>query len=206
MRFSEEPLCGRLVESMRYSLLAGGKRIRPGARPRDGPRHRRRRARGAAARGRDRAHPHVLAHPRRPPGDGRRPLRRGRPTTTSRSARTPRSSPATPSTPRRSGTPHTPVRRAREHPRRRRRARRGDRRRRDGRRPVPRRRERRREPRGFGSRAAPHARAEDRKADRGVGRVRIADSRHESIDDKPTFATTPRSSASSFRSWTTSST
>jgi len=29
LRFSDEPLTGRLVESMRYSLLAGGKRIRP---------------------------------------------------------------------------------------------------------------------------------------------------------------------------------
>ncbi|MDX6680182.1 MAG: geranylgeranyl diphosphate synthase, type [Solirubrobacteraceae bacterium] len=29
LRFSEEPLAARLVESMRYSLLAGGKRIRP---------------------------------------------------------------------------------------------------------------------------------------------------------------------------------
>ena len=29
MRFSDEPLSRRLVESMRYSLLAGGKRIRP---------------------------------------------------------------------------------------------------------------------------------------------------------------------------------
>jgi geranylgeranyl diphosphate synthase type II len=29
LRFSEEPLTSRLVEAMRYSLLAGGKRIRP---------------------------------------------------------------------------------------------------------------------------------------------------------------------------------
>jgi len=29
LRFSQEPLADRLVESMRYSLLAGGKRIRP---------------------------------------------------------------------------------------------------------------------------------------------------------------------------------
>src|SRR5260370_7454988 len=30
MRFSEEPLTAGLEEAMRYSLLAGGKRIRPG--------------------------------------------------------------------------------------------------------------------------------------------------------------------------------
>ena len=57
---------------MRYSLLAGGKRIRPvlalataralGARPG---------ARAAGRRG-DRADPHLLADPRRPAGDGRR--------------------------------------------------------------------------------------------------------------------------------------
>ena len=29
MRFSEEPLTAGLEEAMRYSLLAGGKRIRP---------------------------------------------------------------------------------------------------------------------------------------------------------------------------------
>ena len=74
---------------MRYSLLAGGKRIRPvlalataRALGRD-PRWR------AAARRRARADPHLLADPRRPAGDGRRrpaprpadvsrPLRRGR--------------------------------------------------------------------------------------------------------------------------------
>ena len=57
---------------MRYSLLAGGKRIRPvlalataralGRDPAERP----------AARGRARAHPHLLADPRRPAGDGRR--------------------------------------------------------------------------------------------------------------------------------------
>ena len=86
---------------MRYSLLAGGKRIRPGA----GAGHRvgdRPRARLGAAAGRgDRADPHLLADPRRPAGDGRRrpAARAGRPAT-ARSARTSRSWPATGCTPR----------------------------------------------------------------------------------------------------------
>ena len=67
-----EPACAGLEEAMRYSLLAGGKRIRPvlalatAERDRHEPRVR------AAAGGRDRADPHLLADPRRPASDGRR--------------------------------------------------------------------------------------------------------------------------------------
>ena len=35
LRFAREPAAAGLEEAMRYSLLAGGKRIRPGARARD---------------------------------------------------------------------------------------------------------------------------------------------------------------------------
>ncbi len=61
MRFSEEALTAGLEEAMRYSLLAGGKRIRPvlalaSARA-VGPGA----ARGIAAGGCDRADPHLLA-------------------------------------------------------------------------------------------------------------------------------------------------
>ena len=72
LRFSDRAATAGLDEAMRYSLLAGGKRIRPvlclaaaraaGTDPSAGP----------ARRGRDRAHPHLLADPRRPAGDGRR--------------------------------------------------------------------------------------------------------------------------------------
>jgi len=72
MRFSEEPLTAGLEEAMRYSLLAGGKRIRPvlslataraiGMQERE----------GHAIGGSDRADPHVLADSRRPARDGRR--------------------------------------------------------------------------------------------------------------------------------------
>ena len=91
-----EPATAGLEEAMRYSLLAGGKRIRPvlalataraiGMRP----------AGGAPARGRDRADPHLLADPRRPAGDGRRrPAPRPADLPRRASARTSRSWPAT---------------------------------------------------------------------------------------------------------------
>ena len=87
---------------MRYSLLAGGKRIRPVlalATARSiGPRSRARPAR----RGGDRADPHLLADPRRPAGDGRRRA------------------------PARDAHLARQVRRERRHPRRRRPLRRGD--------------------------------------------------------------------------------
>ena len=67
-----EPAAAGLEEAMRYSLLAGGKRIRPvlalataralGREPRE----------RAPARRRARADPHLLADPRRPAGHGRR--------------------------------------------------------------------------------------------------------------------------------------
>ena len=63
LRFSAEPATDGLEEAMRYSLLAGGKRIRPvlalatahavGMDDRD----------RAPARGGARAHPHLLADP-----------------------------------------------------------------------------------------------------------------------------------------------
>ena len=57
---------------MRYSLLAGGKRIRPVLALATAEALGRDRRRGAAARGGDRDDPHLLADPRRPAGDGRR--------------------------------------------------------------------------------------------------------------------------------------
>ena len=57
---------------MRYSLLAGGKRIRPVLALATAQRARPRPARRAPARRRARADPHLLADPRRPAGDGRR--------------------------------------------------------------------------------------------------------------------------------------
>ena len=72
LRFSERDATAGLDEAMRYSLLAGGKRIRPvlclAAARAGGPRP----GRGAARRRGDRADPHLLADPRRPSGDGRR--------------------------------------------------------------------------------------------------------------------------------------
>ena len=200
-----EPGTERLEEAMRYSLLAGGKRIRPvlalataealGRRPAE--------VLPLAAAHRD--DPHLLADPRRPAGDGRR-----RPAP--RQAHLPRG-----------------LRRGRGDPRRRRALRRGARgscsteqqgdpaqrarraaRGRDappasrgmvggqyldvaGRRP------RRRRP-------APPARAEDRRADRRVGR--LASWRSRASTDLPQSRTggSQRSWASSSRSSTTSST
>ena len=144
LRFTgRAPATAGLEEAMRYSLLAGGKRIRPGARagdgaaaigadPRDGPAARRARSSSST-----------------PTRSSTTTCRRWTTTTcaaggrraTSSSARTSRSSPATRSTPRRSATCSPRQRgRARARPRRRARARRGHRRRRHGRRPVPRRR------------------------------------------------------------------
>ena len=57
---------------MRYSLLAGGKRIRPVLALATAKALGRDAARRAPARRRARAHPHLLADPRRPAGDGRR--------------------------------------------------------------------------------------------------------------------------------------
>ena len=72
LRFSDRAATAGLDEAMRYSLLAGGKRIRPvlclaaarAAGSRSGS--------GAPGGGGDRADPHLLADPRRPAGDGRR--------------------------------------------------------------------------------------------------------------------------------------
>ena len=94
-----------LEEAMRYSLLAGGKRIRPvltlataraaGIEPESVLPDRRR----------DRADPHLLADPRRPAGDGRRrPAPRAADVARRTTARTSRSSPATASSPRRCGS------------------------------------------------------------------------------------------------------
>ena len=127
---------------MRYSLLAGGKRIRPVLALATARAIGREPGERAAARRRDRADPHLLADPRRPAGDGRRrPAPRPARPATSSSARTSRSSPATASTPRPSATCSpsrraTPERVARSGAR----AGRRDRRRRHGRRPVHRRR------------------------------------------------------------------
>ena len=81
----QPPACPPIVtEAMRYSVFAGGKRLRPVltlaaadavARRADTATARGRRARptlGAARRVRDRADSHLLAHPRRPAGDGQR--------------------------------------------------------------------------------------------------------------------------------------
>ena len=103
LRFAAEPASEGLEQAMRYSLLAGGKRIRPvlalataSAIGRD--------ARvGASAGGLDRADPHLFADPRRPAGDGRRrPAPRPADLPRAHSARTSRSWPGTGSTPRRS--------------------------------------------------------------------------------------------------------
>ena len=127
---------------MRYSLLAGGKRIRPGARARD-------RARGRPRRGRRCCRSPPRSSSSTPTRSSTTTCRRWTTTTcaaaarrTTRStARTSRSSPATGCTPRRSATcsthqdgePRAPARRAR-------RARGRDRRQRHGRRAVARRR------------------------------------------------------------------
>ena len=68
LEFGAAARVARLAEAMRYSLLAGGKRIRPVltlavAEGSGG------RATGAAGGGRLGADPHVLAHPRRPASD-----------------------------------------------------------------------------------------------------------------------------------------
>ena len=72
LSFGDDRETAGLEEAMAYSLLAGGKRVRPvlclatarsaGADPGVGP----------SRCGSDRAGPYVLAHPRRPAGDGRR--------------------------------------------------------------------------------------------------------------------------------------
>ena len=70
----------RVREAMHYSLLAGGKRLRPtlalaaaeAVALANGADVERRPRAGAAGRLRARAHPHLLPGPRRPPGHGRR--------------------------------------------------------------------------------------------------------------------------------------
>ncbi len=162
LRFPAPALAGGLEEAMRYSLLAGGKRVRPvlalataralGAEP----------ERFLPGRLRDRADPHLLADPRRPAGDGRRraaarftdvpsQVRRGR--GDPRRRRSLRRGDA--ALLRAAGRAGAGARRAAG-------AERGDRGRRHGRRPVRRR-------RGRGARRggpADAARAEDRAADR----------------------------------------
>ncbi len=91
-----------LDEAMRYSLLAGGKRIRPVLCLATARAVGRRSRLGAAGGRGDRADPHLLADPRRPAGDGRR-----------------RAAPRAPDLARR-------LRRGRRDPRRRRAVRRGD--------------------------------------------------------------------------------
>ena len=71
LRFATEPATAGLEEAMRYSLLAGGKRIRPVLALATAQRPGRARG-GTAARRRAGADPHLLADPRRPAGDGRR--------------------------------------------------------------------------------------------------------------------------------------
>src|SRR6202046_1832807 len=73
VRFSDEAATLGLEEAMRYSLLAGGKRIRPVLVLATAEAVGRERAPVLApAAGGDRADPHVLADPRRPAGDGQR--------------------------------------------------------------------------------------------------------------------------------------
>ena len=72
LRFSSAAATAGLDEAMRYSLLAGGKRIRPVLCLATARSIRDRAALGAARRGGDRADPHLFADPRRPAGDGRR--------------------------------------------------------------------------------------------------------------------------------------
>ena len=188
LHFSDEALSARLVESMRYSLLAGGKRIRPvlalaTARAIGGDE----RELLPLAAAIELIHTYSLVHDDLPAMDDDA-LRRGRPTNhvafgedTAILAGDALYAEAFRLVLTRAARP------ARARPRRGRRARGRDRCRRHGRRAVPRHRVRRRRPRGSGACAAPHARAEDGTADRGVGRVRIADSWHESRDDnRPT--------------------
>ena len=164
-----------LEEAMRYSLLAGGKRIRPvlalataraiGSDEAD-----------AAARRGARADPHLLADPRRPAGDGRR-RPAARPADLPRGVRRGRRDPGR-RRPLRGGLPARagqPGGAARAHPGRRRASWRPP--------PAstawsaaststsPR-------PRRPGRRAAAPARAQDRPADRRVGRVRTASGGH----------------------------
>ena len=72
LSFDEHPATAGLQEAMRYSLLAGGKRIRPVLCLATGRALGGRARRSAADRSRDRADPHLLADPRRSAGDGRR--------------------------------------------------------------------------------------------------------------------------------------
>ena len=80
MRFSDEPLTAGLEEAMRYSLLAGGKRIRPGARAGHRPRDRHRAAEVMPLAGAiELIHTYSLIHDDLPAMDDDE-LRRGQPT------------------------------------------------------------------------------------------------------------------------------
>ena len=70
LRFSPDPGTAGLEEAMRYSLLAGGKRIRPVLALATAAAIGDRSGRASAAGGGARADPHLLADPRRPAGDG----------------------------------------------------------------------------------------------------------------------------------------
>ena len=72
LAFSHASATAGLEEAMRYSLLAGGKRVRPVLALATRPCPRRRPRALPPGRLRDRADPHLLADPRRSAGDGRR--------------------------------------------------------------------------------------------------------------------------------------
>ena len=72
LRFSDEFATAGLEEAMRYSLLAGGKRIRPVLALATASALGLDRATMLPLAGGDRADPHLLADPRRSAGDGRR--------------------------------------------------------------------------------------------------------------------------------------
>ena len=199
--FGADRRAARLVEAMRYSLLAGGKRIRPvltlatarsrGADP----------AARAPRRRRARARAHVLAHPRRPAGDRRRHAA-ARPPHLSRGLRRGHRDPRR-RRPLRRGVPRA-AHAAAGRPGGAARGRHGDRRRHrragHGRRPV----HGRGRSGGDGRRPARAARPEDRPPHRGGGGLR----RRAHGGDGPAVRTapSPRRWACSSRSSTTSST
>ena len=194
----------RLEEAMRYSLLAGGKRIRPVLALATAEALGRDPAEVHAVRGRDRDDPHLLADPRRPAGDGRRraaPRKAHLPRGVRRGRRDPRRR-----RPVRRGAAAGADRAGGRARRRARRGRRADRRRRRGRhggRPVPRR-DRRRRPRRRPA-AAP-ARAEDGAADRGLGDLRLPPLRSERTCHTSPRPLCVRARRACSRSSTTSST
>ena len=204
LAYGDDPATNGLREAMRYSVLAGGKRVRPVLALATARAIGTLAGRHPADRARRRADPHLLADPRRPPRDGRRrpaPRPPDLPQGVRRRRRDPRGRRAL----RRSvhADPHAPAGRTAARARGRRADGDGDRRRRHGRRPVPRREGR--DGRGR-RRPAPPARAQDRPPDRGVGGVRAAGDRRERRADRRSTARSPRSSACSSRWSTTSST